>query len=84
MAEPLKIDSHMHIYPSKEEGLYQKAGGYVIWEYGEKPDVRFSYYAGDLEDALEAIDRSGFSKAVVVNLFTASRVQQKVAREASP
>ena len=76
MAGPLKIDSHMHIYPTREEGLRQKAGGYVVWEYGDKPDVRFSHYGGDLEDSLEAIDKSGFSKALVVNLFTVSRARQ--------
>lgn len=73
MAEPLRIDAHMHIYRTREEGFQQKAGGYVIWEYGDKPDVRFSHYGGNLEDALEAIDKSAFSKAVVVNLFTVSR-----------
>ena len=73
MAEPLKIDSHLHIYRSKEEGQRQKAGGYVIWEYGEKSDVHFSQYGGDLEDALEAIEKSGFDKAIVVNLFSQSR-----------
>ena len=73
MAEPLKIDSHLHIYRSKEEGRRQKAGGYVIWEYGEKSDVHFSQYGGDLEDALDAIEKSAFDKAVVVNLFSQSR-----------
>lgn len=75
MAEPLKIDVHMHIYGSKEEGTRRKEGGYVIWEYGDKPDVRFSRYGGDLEDALETIQQCGFSKAVVVNLFTESWVR---------
>ena len=79
MAEPLKIDSHMHIYHTRDEGFHQKAGGYVIWEYGEKVDVRFSHYGGDINDALEAIDTGCFSKAVVVNLFANSRARRWVA-----
>lgn len=84
MAGSLKIDSHMHIYPTKEEGQRHKAGGYSIWEYGNKTDVRFSKYGGDIEDALEAIDEGGFSKAVVVNLFTAPRVPQTAAISTNP
>ena len=69
MAGPTLIDVHMHINRTREEGHREKAGGYVIWEYGEKTDVRFSQFGGNLDDALEAIDNAGFSKAVVLNLF---------------
>ncbi|MFQ5933852.1 MAG: amidohydrolase family protein [Dehalococcoidia bacterium] len=71
MASPVLIDAHLHIYETREEGQQAKAG-YHIWEYGEKPDVHFSQYGGNLEDALDAIDKAGFSKAVVVNLFSGS------------
>ena len=73
MASVRLIDTHMHIYRSREEGRQQKEGGYVIWEYGDKPDVRFSQYDGNLEDALDAMQKSGFSRAGVMNLFTAAR-----------
>ena len=81
MAGPTLIDVHMHISRTREEGHQEKAGGYVIWEYGEKTDVRFSHYGGNLDDALEAIDSAGFSKAVVVNLFGLSSARQQVASE---
>ena len=73
MAGPMLIDTHMHIYKTREEGFAEKAGGYVVWEYGEKPDLRMSHFGGNLEDALEAIEDGGFSRAVVTNLFKAGR-----------
>ena len=68
MADPMLIDAHMHIVESKEKGRVRKQT-YEIWEYGEKSDVKFSKYDGVVEDALDAMDKAGFSKAVVVNLF---------------
>ena len=76
MATSQIIDSHMHIYRTKEEGRRQFEGGYVIWEYGEKPDVHFSQYDGDIEDALDAMEKSGVSKAVVMNLFSVTRTRE--------
>ena len=70
MATPDLVDAHLHIHSSREEGRRQFESGYIIWEYGEKSDVRFSRYDGGLEDALDAIDKAGFSKAVVTNLFS--------------
>jgi len=70
------IDAHMHIYRTKEEGRREFEGGYVIWEYGEKPDVHFSQYDGDIEDALDAMEKSGVSKAVVMNLFSVTRTRE--------
>ena len=70
MAEPIKIDSHVHLYRSVEEGLAEK-NGYEVWEYGRKDNVPVGIYAGTLEDILEAMQTSGMAKAVVVNLFLA-------------
>ena len=81
MAGPTLIDVHMHINRTREEGHREKASGYVIWEYGEKPDVRFSHYGGNLEDALEAIDTAGFAKAVVVNLFGLTSAYREAASQ---
>jgi hypothetical protein len=61
----------MHIYPSREYGLSRKST-YQVWEYGEKADTPFSRYAGDVEDALDAIRKSPVDRAVVVNLFALS------------
>ena len=61
MASIELVDAHLHLHCSREEGRSQFESGYVIWEYGEKPDVRFSEYDGGLEDALDAIEKAGFS-----------------------
>jgi hypothetical protein len=68
MAGPIIVDAHMHIYPTKAEGDRQKAG-YLIWEYGAKPDVAFSRYSGDVDDAVAAMRQAGYRRAVLVNLF---------------
>jgi predicted TIM-barrel fold metal-dependent hydrolase len=69
MADPLKIDCHMHIYPTKADGRWDKSN-YQIWEYGERsPAPSFSSYDGDLDDALEAMEKAGYAHAVMVNLF---------------
>ena len=69
MADVLKIDTHLHLYETKEIGAFEK-GDYGIWEYGQKSDVKFSAYDGDLEDTLDAMESAGFAKAIVVNLFS--------------
>ena len=68
MAGPTLIDTHLHIYRTREEGHQSKAGGYVVWEYGEKSDVRYSRYGGNIDDALEAVDSAGFTKAVALGV----------------
>lgn len=68
MADPILVDAHMHITESREKGRIRKQT-YEIWEYGPKTDVRYSAYDGVVEDALDAMNEAGFSKAVVVNLF---------------
>jgi uncharacterized protein len=77
------IDAHMHIYPSREQGLRNKAT-YQVWEYGEKADVRFSQYAGDVEDALTAIRASSVDRAVVVNLFAITRARTSALADLPP
>ena len=61
MADVLKIDAHLHLYATKAIGAFEK-GDYGIWEYGEKPGVKFSEYDGDLADTLEAMEGSGCSQ----------------------
>ncbi len=68
MVGPVLVDAHMHIVEDREKGRVRKQT-YEIWEYGEKTDVMYSNYDGVVEDALDAMDVAGFSKAVVVNLF---------------
>ena len=68
MPDPLRVDVHMHLYETKEAGEQEKAT-YEIWEYGRKPDVVFSRFGGDVDDALTAMGDAGYAHAVVVNLF---------------
>ena len=76
MADVLKIDAHLHLYETKTIGAFEK-GDYGIWEYGEKPGVKFSEYDGDLEDTLEAMEAAGVHKAIVVNLFSTRGVMER-------
>ncbi len=68
MADPIKVDSHVHLYRSREEGQAEK-DGYEIWEYGAKPGVCFSERFGTVDEVMADMDATGISKAVVVNLY---------------
>lgn len=71
MPQPVIIDAHMHLYYTVEEGLKRK-GNYQVWEYGQKPDVSFSKFAGATNELLGAIDGVGVSKGVILNIFPIS------------
>lgn len=75
MSGPLKVDTHLHMYPSHAEGEWWKTG-YEIWEYGEG-SVRFSEDVGTLEETTAALDRGGFTHGVVLNLFAAGAFRQQ-------
>ena len=68
MADPIKVDSHVHLYRSPEEGQADK-DGYEIYEYGAKPHVCFSERLGTVDQVMADMDATGISKAVVVNLY---------------
>ena len=82
MADPVRIDTHMHLYPSKEAGAREKAE-YEIWEYGSGPDVIFSRFDGDVDDALTAMRDAGFAHAIIANLFAVALLEE-VDRAAGP
>jgi len=69
MTEPLKIDVHMHLYESKASGEWWKSG-YDIFEYGDKADVVFGSYSGDVGDAVAAMAEAGYAHGIAVNLFS--------------
>jgi len=69
VTDPIKVDAHMHLYPSAESGAWWKAG-YEIWEYGSKDGVTFSRYNGTVDDALAAVEQAGFRHGVVVNMLS--------------
>ncbi|MDR2985029.1 MAG: hypothetical protein LBV34_09325, partial [Nocardiopsaceae bacterium] len=70
MSGPLTIDTHIHLYSSRDEGQWWK-GGYEIWEYGHRDGVHFSDDTGTLEETVAALGRGGFAHGVVMNLFSA-------------
>ena len=70
MAEPIKIDSHVHIYPDATEGLAAKES-YEIWEYGAQDEVRMSALAGTVAEIESAMAEAGIARAIAVNLFFA-------------
>jgi len=73
MAAPVKVDVHLHLYPSVASGEWWKSG-YEIFEYGPEPldleGVRFSDASGTVDEALAAMAAAGFSHGVVVNLLS--------------
>lgn len=76
MSGPLTIDTHLHLYSSREEGQWWK-GGYEIWEYGKRDGVQFSQDTGTLTETLAALERGGFAHGVVMNLFSADLFRQQ-------
>jgi len=71
MSDIIKVDSHVHIYRNEEEGIREKSG-YEVWEYGKKPVVHASDCVGTAQEVVEAMQATGISKAVAVNLFSAN------------
>ena len=76
MSGPLKIDTHIHLYSSREEGQWWKAG-YEIWEYGQRADVHFSQDTGTRQETVAALGRGEFAHGVVLNLFSADLFRQQ-------
>jgi predicted TIM-barrel fold metal-dependent hydrolase len=74
MAEPIKVDSHVHLYRTAEAGVADKQA-YEIWEYGKKADVCFSDYSGTVKDIVEAMAIAGVSKSVLLCLFMGRRAR---------
>lgn len=76
MTGPLRVDTHLHLYPSRAEGQWWKTG-YEIWEYGDRAGVAFSEDCGTLEETAAALHRGGFTHGVVLNLFAAGAFRQQ-------
>ena len=80
MSDPIRIDSHVHIYQSAEEGVAAKEG-YEIWEYGKQDEVAFSDVPGTVDDLLNSMEKSSMDKVVIVNLYVADE-QRAIYRKA--
>ena len=70
MPNPLIIDCHLHLYESKDKARWGK-DHYDIWEYGDKAGVHSSKFAGDVHDALDALNEAGATKAVAPSTCSA-------------
>lgn len=75
MPDPLKVDSHVHIYRNQPEAVREKTG-YEVWEYGSLPGVHVSDAVGLIDDFVEAMEKAGVAKAVTVNLFSAEAARE--------
>jgi predicted TIM-barrel fold metal-dependent hydrolase len=80
---PLKVDTHLHLYASPEQGRWWKTG-YEIWEYGERDGVHFSADTGTLAETAAALRDGGFAHGVVLNLFSAGLFRQQYSAELPP
>ena len=67
MPDPLIIDTHMHLYPTKAEGR-RYVEMYDGWEFqagGRLP--AYGRYGGDPEDGIAALDEAGADRAIFVH-----------------
>ena len=71
MADPIKVDSHVHLYRTPEQALEDKEI-YEIFEYGTSADVHWSALTGTIEETLEAMAGADIAAAIVVNLYVAA------------
>ena len=77
MADFIRVDAHVHLYRTPEEGYAEKTG-YEVWEYGVQDDVHQSDCVGTVDELLLQMRSTQISKAVIVNLFSAV-VNRKIA-----
>jgi uncharacterized protein len=77
------VDVHVHLYPDKDAGQQAKER-YVIWEYGDDPEVQFSDVPGDLLDLADIYGNGGFDRAIVVHLFDTDLARQEAVARFNP
>ena len=83
MSEPVRIDSHVHIYQSAEEGIAAKEG-YEIWEYGRQEVVAISDVPGTVDDLLRSMAKAAMDKVVIVNLYVADERRSNLRKALPP
>ena len=83
MSEPVRIDSHVHIYQRAEEGVAAKEE-YEIWEYGRQEEVAYCDVPGTVDDLLQSMERAAMDKVVILNLFMADERRPILLRELPP
>jgi len=78
MAEPIRIDSHVHLFDTEAQGHFAK-DAYDIWEYGDQDAVSFSALSGTVAEIETAMAEAGIARSVVVNLFLAGEERKAFA-----
>jgi predicted TIM-barrel fold metal-dependent hydrolase len=68
MSDPIRIDSHVHIFQEAAEGTAAKEN-YEIWEYGAQEQVAISALPGTVDDLLGAMAKAHIERAVAVNIW---------------
>lgn len=82
MAEPFKVDSHVHLYRNREDAAEDKAS-YEIFEYGFKEDIHLSSLLGSVEEMLAAMRRARIDRAVILNLFVTGWERERFRKRAA-
>lgn len=77
MADPIKVDSHIHVYRNVEEGEAEK-DGYQVWEYGPQEDTHISALSGTLDELLAAMAAADIRRGIAVNLYIADEQRAKL------
>lgn len=67
MEEFKLVDVHIHLYPTSKSARYS-LDSYDIWEYGNKPGVRFARRSGLVEDVISGAAGRKCDHGIVVNL----------------
>ena len=80
MSNPIKVDSHVHIYRTAEEGREDKEG-YEVREYGASDYVQISNLSGTVADVLSSMQTAGVDKAIALNLYLAGWARAKFIRQ---
>lgn len=76
MADPVKVDSHAHLYRASKDAQDDKES-YEVFEYGAKESVHMSALLGSVEDMLGAMAVAGIDRAIVLNLYVADWERQR-------
>jgi predicted TIM-barrel fold metal-dependent hydrolase len=72
MADPIKVDTHVHIYRTQHDGLRDRLG-IEVWEYGHQNNVDITWIAGTENELVDSMKSSGMDHAVLLSLYVSRR-----------
>lgn len=74
MSDPIKVDSHVHVYRTQYDGLIDRVTcSGPFFEYGHQDDVSITWLAGTENELIDGMVNSGMDHAVILNLYIARR-----------